>query len=85
MTDYLAQIATAQTRHQAATLLRAWGCYIAAGLPMSQAADRLATIDKCELHAQTLERDYSHDGDAPVAEIEHPWREWLRSWGYVTS
>lgn len=83
MTDYLAQIATAKTRHQAATLLRAWGCSIAAGLPMSTAADRIETIDKCELHAQTLERDYSLDGDSPCSDADHPWRAWLRAWGYA--
>lgn len=81
--DYLEQIRNARNRFEAATLVRANAAYLAARLYGYSDSDRLSIVESAERLAETLERDYSLDGDTPCPESQHPWKQWLVEAGYV--
>ena len=71
-------------RFEAAVIIRAIGAENAAGLYCCSDASRLQVVADACATAAMLERDYcvSDVDDTPIAESEHPWRDWLEQRGY---
>lgn len=83
---YTDRIKHAETRQEAADLMRAHATqYVAsaAGKSMKDSA-RVSVIETVERQAQQLLSTFTHDPDGyPIAEADHPWRDWLREWGWL--
>ena len=79
--DYLTRIKETESRFIAADLIRANACAHAAKMYCYNDAERVGIVRDAETQASSLERDYILDG-TPCPEKQHPWREWLREWGY---
>ena len=80
--DYYERICNAKNRFEAADLIRASATYFAANANCYNAEQRISIIEQANQQACSLERAYSEDGDSPVSEDHHPWRRWLREWGW---
>jgi len=81
--NYLDRIARAKDRYEAADLIRAFGCYVVADAGCMPPEQRLSLLQQHNLRAEQLEGDFSHDPDGnPIDEQQHPWRRWVRGWGY---
>ena len=78
----MGQIIHAQTRFEAAVLVRALATQHAVQT-VGTDAERLEICIKAQQLAEALERDHiTDDGDVGVPEAKHPWREWLSDAGY---
>lgn len=72
---YLDELRRVRSARAAATLVRAFEVSIA-GPWLERPADLRSMIERAQMHADTLERPWAGPG-------RHPWRTWLREWGYV--
>lgn len=79
---YYDRICLATTRHEAADLIRAHATRFVMEVASHYSVEqRIARIEKAEQQAASLERDYEAEGSL-VPESQHPWRQWLVSWGW---
>ena len=73
--DYTTRIKRAKDRFEAADLVRARTCQVAAIFTEFTANQRIAMIEDGEQQAKLLERDLAEG-------VNHPWKQWLKDWGY---
>jgi len=78
--DYFSRIRQAKTRFEAADLIRAHSCKVAATLCGYTDAQRVAIIEQGENNARQLEHNFSEEDQ--ICESNHPWKRWLQEWGY---
>jgi len=79
---YLKRLKHTSTRADAADVIRAYACHIAATCYTMKPEDKIHFIESSERKAQSVENDYVDDYGIP-REYLHPWRQWLEDWGYV--
>jgi len=72
---YRDRIKKAKNRFQAADLIRAHTCRVAATCTLNTANQRIVIIEDGEQQAKLLERDLDEG-------VNHPWKQWLKDWGY---
>jgi len=85
--DFLDRIKNAKNRFEAADLVRAMACSHAATLRCYSAEERLSIVEQAEHLAEALERDFDPEDYVPSEEGAgrvHPYKRWLREWGYAT-
>ena len=78
---YLTRIKETDSRFIAADLIRANAAREASRLFCYDDRERVGIVCEADARACSLERDYSVDG-TPCPEKQHPWRSWLKGWGY---
>lgn len=81
--SYLNRIANAKDRFEAADLVLAWATHCAGRLQSCSDEERLSIVDNAARHAEQLTVDYAVDEEGFVSEATHPWRAWLKEWGYT--
>ena len=84
--NYLGRIKTAKNRFEAADLVRAMACSHAASLYCYTPEQRVSIVEQAEQLAEALERHFDPEDYVLSAEgvgRVHPWKRWLRDWGYV--
>jgi len=79
---YLDRIKRARTRFDAADLILAEAALEVGRKACATRRERIAILDCAYERHLVLSRECMV-GDAPCPESAHPWRLWLREWGYL--
>jgi hypothetical protein len=81
--SYLEKIKQAKNRFEAADMVLAWSADVVGRLQSCSEAERIRILENAKRHAESLTTDYAVDEMGFVSEAVHPWRKWLRDWGYI--
>lgn len=79
---YKKRIEKVTDRFEAADLLRAFACKKVVMQYQDSPEEKIQLLESFERCAQSLESNFFDDEHSGTEE-KHPWRQWLREWGFV--